>query len=116
MTQQMLPCGWTCIILDNDSLPAKTESKRTLRVAEMKSKLVQFTRLQEMTERDLERVSCQKRDALSHCRMMWVGHMWALLSRRHVRRRQQQRSCVGPNDVSPKPVDSTMCDHDPGPP
>ena len=39
----MLPCGWRCTVLNNDGLPAKTESESTLWVAELKSKLVQFT-------------------------------------------------------------------------
>lgn len=58
------------IVLNNDGLPAKTESETTSRVAELETKLVQFTRLQEKTERDLQTVSRQKQDALAQVSAM----------------------------------------------
>ncbi|KAF8274017.1 hypothetical protein EI94DRAFT_1768885 [Lactarius quietus] len=58
------------IVLNNDGLPAKTESESASRVAELESKLVQFTRLQEKTERELQTVSRQKQDALAQVSTM----------------------------------------------
>jgi chromosome segregation ATPase len=58
------------IVLNNDGLPAKTESETASRVAELETKLVQFTRLQEKTERELQTVSRQKQDALSQVSAM----------------------------------------------
>jgi chromosome segregation ATPase len=53
------------IVLNNDGLPAKAESETASRVAELESKLAQYTRLQEQTERELQTVSRQKQDALA---------------------------------------------------
>ncbi|KAI0046599.1 hypothetical protein FA95DRAFT_1679639 [Auriscalpium vulgare] len=50
------------IVLDNDGLPAKSDEQMS-RVAELETKLAQFGRLQEKTERELESVVRQKRDA-----------------------------------------------------
>ena len=58
------------IVLNNDGLPAKTESETASRVAELETKLAQFTRLQEKTERELQTVSRQKQDALSQVSAM----------------------------------------------
>ena len=58
------------IVLNNDGLPAKTESETASRVAELETKLVQFTRLHEKTERDLQTVSRQKQDALAQVNAM----------------------------------------------
>jgi DNA repair exonuclease SbcCD ATPase subunit len=53
------------IVLNNDGLPAKAESETASRVADLESKLAQYTRLQEQTERELQTVSRQKQDALA---------------------------------------------------
>ncbi|KAH9044402.1 hypothetical protein EDB85DRAFT_2130328 [Lactarius pseudohatsudake] len=58
------------IVLNNDGLPAKTESETASRVAELETKLVQFTRLQEKMERELQTVSRQKQDALAQVNAM----------------------------------------------
>ncbi|KAH8990140.1 hypothetical protein EDB86DRAFT_3065324 [Lactarius hatsudake] len=58
------------IVLNNDGLPAKTESETASRVAELETRLVQFTRLQEKTERELQTVSRQKQDALAQVNAM----------------------------------------------
>ena len=58
------------IVLNNDGLPAKTESESAFRIAELETKLVQFTRLHEKTERDLQTVSRQKHDALAQVSAM----------------------------------------------
>jgi len=58
------------IVLNNDGLPAKTESETASRVAELESQLGQFTRLQEQTERELQAVSRQKQDALAQISAM----------------------------------------------
>lgn len=53
------------IVLNNDGLPAKAESETASRVAELETKVAQYTRLQEQTERELQAVSRQKQDALA---------------------------------------------------
>ncbi len=53
------------IVLNNDGLPAKAESETASRVAELETKLAQYTRLQEQTERELQTVSRQKQDAFA---------------------------------------------------
>jgi chromosome segregation ATPase len=53
------------IVLNNDGLPAKAESETASRVAELETKLAQYTRLQEQTERELQTVTRQKQDALA---------------------------------------------------
>ena len=53
------------IVLNNDGLPAKAESETASRVAELETKVAQYTRLQEQTERELQTVSRQKQDALA---------------------------------------------------
>ncbi|KAI0294942.1 hypothetical protein BC826DRAFT_1104415 [Russula brevipes] len=53
------------IVLNNDGLPAKAESETASRVAELETKLAQYTRLQEQTERELQMVTRQKQDALA---------------------------------------------------
>jgi chromosome segregation ATPase len=58
------------IVLNNDGLPAKAESETASRVAELETKLAQYTRLQEQTERDLQTVSRQKQDALAQVSAM----------------------------------------------
>jgi len=58
------------IVLNNDGLPAKTESESASRVAELESQLGQFTRQQEKTERELQAVSRQKQDALAQISAM----------------------------------------------
>jgi chromosome segregation ATPase len=58
------------IVLNNDGLPAKTESESASRVAELETKLVQFTRLHERTERELQTMSRQKQDALAQVSTM----------------------------------------------
>ncbi len=58
------------IVLNNDGLPAKTESETASRVAELETKLAQYTRLQEQTERELQTVSRQKQDALAQVSAM----------------------------------------------
>jgi chromosome segregation ATPase len=58
------------IVLNNDGLPAKVESETASRVAELETKLVQYTRLQEQTERELQTVSRQKQDALAQVSAM----------------------------------------------
>ena len=58
------------IVLNNDGLPAKTESESASRVAELETKLLQFTRQHEKTERDLQTVSRQKQDALAQVSAM----------------------------------------------
>lgn len=58
------------IVLNNDGLPAKTESETASRVAELETKLGQYTRLQEQTERELQTVSRQKQDALAQVSAM----------------------------------------------
>ncbi|KAI0257057.1 hypothetical protein BJV78DRAFT_1159906 [Lactifluus subvellereus] len=58
------------IVLNNDGLPAKTESETASKVAELETKLVQYTRLQEKTERELQTVSRQKQDALAQVSAM----------------------------------------------
>ncbi|KAA1468076.1 hypothetical protein DENSPDRAFT_770400 [Dentipellis sp. KUC8613] len=50
------------IVLDNDGLPTKPEDEDS-RIAELESRLVEFTRIQEKTARELEAVSRQKQDA-----------------------------------------------------
>ena len=57
--------GENDIVLNNDGLPAKAESETASRVAELETKLAQYTRLQEQTERELQTVSRQKQDALA---------------------------------------------------
>lgn len=58
------------IVLNNDGLPAKTESETASKVAELETKLAQYTRLQEKTERELQTVSRQKQDALAQVSAM----------------------------------------------
>jgi chromosome segregation ATPase len=58
------------IVLNNDGLPAKTESETASKVAELEGKLAQSTRLQEKTERELQTVSRQKQDALAQVSAM----------------------------------------------
>ena len=58
------------IVLNNDGLPAKAESETASRVAELETRLVQSTRLQEQTERELQTVSRQKHDALAQVSAM----------------------------------------------
>jgi chromosome segregation ATPase len=58
------------IVLNNDGLPAKTESETASKVAELETKLSQYTRLQEKTERELQTVSRQKQDALAQVSAM----------------------------------------------
>ena len=53
------------IVLNNDGLPAKAESETASRVAELETKLAQYTRLQEQTERELQTMSRHKQDALA---------------------------------------------------
>lgn len=57
--------GENDIVLNNDGLPAKAESETASRVAELETKLTQYTRLQEKSERELQTVSRQKQDALA---------------------------------------------------
>jgi chromosome segregation ATPase len=58
------------IVLNNDGLPAKAESETASRVAELETKMAQYTRLQEQTERELQTVSRQKQDALAQVSAM----------------------------------------------
>lgn len=58
--------GENDIVLNNDGLPAKAESETASRVAELETKLAQYTRLQEKAERELQTMSRQKQDALAH--------------------------------------------------
>ncbi|KAI0314774.1 hypothetical protein OF83DRAFT_1267104 [Amylostereum chailletii] len=51
------------IVLDNDGLPNKSDSEAVHRVAELEDKLAEFSRMQEKTERELQAVTRQKRDA-----------------------------------------------------
>ncbi|KAI0275149.1 hypothetical protein BC834DRAFT_965581 [Gloeopeniophorella convolvens] len=64
------------IVLDNDGLPAKTDSEAAARIAELESKLVEFSRKQEKTERDLQTAERQKQEALAQ-----VGVVSAQLDR-----------------------------------
>ena len=57
--------GENDIVLNNDGLPAKAESETASRVAELETKLAQYTRLQEKAERELQTMSRQKQDALA---------------------------------------------------
>src|SRR5229473_2878714 len=58
------------IVLNNDGLPAKTESKTASQVAELEAKLAQYMCLQEQTECELQTVSRQRQDALAQVSAM----------------------------------------------
>ncbi len=58
------------IVLNNDGLPAKTESETASRVAELEAKLAQYMCLQEQTECELQTVSRQRQDALAQVSAM----------------------------------------------
>ncbi|KAI0066487.1 hypothetical protein BV25DRAFT_1820444 [Artomyces pyxidatus] len=57
------------IVLDNDGLPAKSDEASS-RVAELETKLAQYSRMQEKAERELETVVRQKRDAEAQVNVM----------------------------------------------
>jgi hypothetical protein len=58
------------MVINNDGLPAKIESKIASRVAELETKLAQNTRLQEQTEHELQTVSRQRQDVLAQVSAM----------------------------------------------